>query len=295
MSPPRRITIALPEGTMAGWALGPAEQPVDLVVLHATGFNARTYLTLLRQLDPRWSVVALDLRGHGLTELPAEPAQMTHWRIYARDLVAALAQLCPPGVPAPVLMGHSMGASVAVLAAASKPGLARAVLLCDPAMAPPHLAYAAHLPGMQRLMARIIPIARGAARRRADFPSLDAVLASYHGRGAFQSWLPGFLEDYVADGFAETAEGVTLRCRPAWETATFTALRHQPWRALRRLTVPATLMIAETSSTIGYAAAKLHRWAPNARVLSVAGGSHFFPMEQPERVVAVLETMVRDQ
>ena len=53
------------------WGGDPPDRPVDIVFLHANGFNALTY-----QRDPGTArrptlrVLALDQRGHGLTTLP---------------------------------------------------------------------------------------------------------------------------------------------------------------------------------------------------------------------------------
>ncbi len=48
-------------------------------------------------------------------------------------------------------------------------------------------------------------LAEGALRRRSDFPSREAALAAYRGRGAFRTWPEAPLADYVADGFRDVA------------------------------------------------------------------------------------------
>ena len=72
---------------MAAIAFGPAERPVDLVFSHANGFNARTYARLLGPLAARYHILAIDMRGHGLTTLPADPARHPGWKIFADDLL----------------------------------------------------------------------------------------------------------------------------------------------------------------------------------------------------------------
>ena len=74
----RRFTLDLPDGPMAGIRFGP-DGPPDLVLLHATGFNALTYRELLEPLGERFRVVALDQRGHGLSRLPAVAETMPGW------------------------------------------------------------------------------------------------------------------------------------------------------------------------------------------------------------------------
>ena len=291
----QRFTLPLAGGHLAGLNFGPSQGPIDLVFLHATGFNALTYRTLLEPLAPDWRVVALDLRGHGLSTLPAHPARLTHWHGYARDVIQAIGQLAPEG-PAPRLIaGHSMGGTVALLALARKPDLAGALLLIDPAMVPGAWRRWLLLPFAPRLLRRRLPIARAAGRRRADFESAEQALASYRGRGAFKTWQPGFLDDYVADGFGPAPEGgVRLRCAPAWEAATFAGHRHDTAAALRALRAPALLLAAGHHSTVGAMLPTIRACAPAMTIEPLAQCSHFIPMEVPELVRDRLRGLRKD-
>ena len=94
----QRFTLPLAGGHISGLNFGPAHGRIDLVFLHATGFNALTYRQLLAPLAPPWRVVALDLRGHGLSSLPARPGRLMHWQGYATNVIAA-----HPSVPATTL------------------------------------------------------------------------------------------------------------------------------------------------------------------------------------------------
>jgi pimeloyl-ACP methyl ester carboxylesterase len=96
------------------------------VFLHATGFNALTDRHLLTGSSRRPDSVALDLRGHGFTTLPARPFQLTQWYGYAKDVVAAVEPAATGSGPAPRLIaGHSMGATSALLALQRDPGMAQ--------------------------------------------------------------------------------------------------------------------------------------------------------------------------
>lgn len=270
---------------MSGLNFGRTSGPIDLVFLHATGFCALTYRHTLAPLGPEHRVVAFDLRGHGHTTLPARAWALTHWYGYASDVVAAICQLSDGHPPPRVIAGHSMGGTVALLALALNPSIASALLLIDPAVVPPRMRRMLMLPFAPRLMRTRIPIARSALRRRAEFPTASEVLKNYQGRGAFKTWLPGFLEDYVEGGFAARDDGtVSLRCAPIWESATFTSHRHDLRKALLALSVPAHLLVAEHGSTSARAVPMLREYAPALKIEVVAGSSHFIPMERPELV-----------
>ncbi len=66
---PVRRTESMPDGTVSllEWN---AAAPLDLIFLHATGFNAETYRPLLAPLSENHHIVAIDQRGHGLNEAP---------------------------------------------------------------------------------------------------------------------------------------------------------------------------------------------------------------------------------
>ena len=90
-----------------------------LLFSHATGFHGRAWEPMASLLCNRFHCVSLDLRGHGMSELP--PGVGLAWSGMADDVVAALSsERLPPG---PVLgIGHSMGGAALVLAAARRPG-----------------------------------------------------------------------------------------------------------------------------------------------------------------------------
>jgi pimeloyl-ACP methyl ester carboxylesterase len=68
---PRRRVVAVPGGEIAALEFGPEDRAIDIVFVHANGFNAQTYRTLLSPLAAGLRILAIDQRGHGATTLPA--------------------------------------------------------------------------------------------------------------------------------------------------------------------------------------------------------------------------------
>jgi pimeloyl-ACP methyl ester carboxylesterase len=289
--PGARLSLALADGTLSGLRWGAEKSSPDLLLMHATGFNAKTYAPLLAPLADRHSVVALDQRGHGLSQLPAEPESLIDWWPYARDLIAVLDRWVPEGAPPVVLVGHSMGGVAALLAASERPKAVRGLVLLDPVLVPGIVRLSLYTP-WGRARTRRLGLAVGAAKRRPVFTSRQDALATYRTRKAFATWQPGFLEGYVAGGFVDDPEGVRLACAPAWESATFAAHRHKSWAALKRLAMPVHLIAAGQGSTVFGGIAKVNRIAPRVATETLAGTTHFFPMERPDHVRMVLESML---
>jgi pimeloyl-ACP methyl ester carboxylesterase len=285
MIDPVRKTLSLPGGDVSylDW---PASGP-PLHFAHATGFNAETYRTLLAPLAAQFHIFASDARGHGFSTLPADPARDANWTTYRDDLVQMLDAF---GGPPVVLAGHSMGATTSLMAAAKRPTRVAGVVLIEPVMVPWRAWLISHLPksfGFYKGQ----NLADRAALRRDRFPSYDAALAAYRGRGAFKSWPEEMLADYLKGGLKiDPASGeARLACAPAWEAATFRAAAYNVARLAHRITCPLTVIYGTINSTCrDEGAAELLRGHEGTRVVKVDGASHFLPMEKPELVRAEL-------
>ncbi|ACA15430.1 alpha/beta hydrolase fold [Methylobacterium sp. 4-46] len=273
-------------GRVAALAFGPPGRPPDALLLHANGFTARTYRSLLAPLAGEMRLLAYDQRGHGATTLPAEPRGRRGWDDLAADLVAVLDRL--GGKPL-TLVGHSMGGAAALLATARRPDRVRNLVLLDPVILRRRDALVARLPVLRRLIRRHSPLADMALRRRPVFPSRAAAQAAYRGRGAFRTWPDAALADYVADGFRDRPDGtVELACAPAWEASNFLALGHDIWGALARLARPALILRAAQDSTCALDRDR----PPGLTVETLPGTTHFLPFEAPERVRAAIRAAV---
>jgi pimeloyl-ACP methyl ester carboxylesterase len=282
---PRSRMIPLPTrgGAMAALEFGPADRPVDIVFSHANGFNGRTYRTILEPLAADLRILALDLRGHGASTLPAVIEGRQGWLEFRDDLLALLAAACE--APA-VLAGHSMGGTSSLLAAAAEPGRVRALALFDPVIFPVEA---------QGSGTAESPLVAGAVRRRATFPSRQAAFEAYRGRGAFRTWSEAQLADYIEAGFRATPEGeVTLTCTPEWEASNFRTHNYDPWAAFAESRCPIRVLRAEEASTFRLEGreAELVRLGDRIAIETVAGATHFLPMERPELVRETLRACV---
>ena len=97
---------------------------IPVVLVHGLGASSVLWNRIRDSLGPGYQVVLLDLRGAGKThELERKELSLETW---ADDLAGVLAAL---GIERPVLVGHSLGASIALKFALSYPERARALVL----------------------------------------------------------------------------------------------------------------------------------------------------------------------
>ncbi len=127
MSQPHRETMKLWDGEISYLEWEGAGPP--LLFSHATGFNAETYRVLLQSLSDRFHIFAEDQRGHGFNSLPTTEGIAKGWTIYRDDVVRFLDGF--DGRPM-ILAGHSMGATISVMAALLRPDLVRGLVLVEP-------------------------------------------------------------------------------------------------------------------------------------------------------------------
>jgi len=280
---PRERRIELPGrgGVMAALEFGPTDRPIDVIFAHANGFNARTYCAMLEPLTTL-RILAVDQRGHGFTELPTVTEGRTSWDDMVQDHLALLDAL---DIDEVVLAGHSMGASVSLMAAGRAPKKVRSVVMFDPVILSRSMLKAAAEGELTRS-----PIVAVAAKRRAIFPSRDAAFESYVGKGAFKTWPDNILADYVAGGFKDRPDGqVELACAPSWESSDFASQLNDCWRAFADSHCPVSILLGEKGSP-AWLKADMPTVNQDGRigVQTIAGTTHFLPMERPDLVQAAL-------
>ena len=106
---------------------GPASG-LPLVLLHGITLRWQSFLPVIPTLAFRYHVYGVDLRGHGLSGHMTGAYQMSD---YAEDVIHFIRQQI--GKPA-ILIGHSLGATVAIEIAANAPDTVQALVLEDPAL-----------------------------------------------------------------------------------------------------------------------------------------------------------------
>jgi pimeloyl-ACP methyl ester carboxylesterase len=167
------------------------------LLLHGMSSSSATWWAMAPALTRAgWTVLAPDLRGHGAG--PAVDGELTAGAL-ARDLEPVLAD-----GPLDLVVGHSLGAVVALELLARRPGAARRVVLEEPP-GPRTMDFATVADGL----------VRRAAETRADPEGARARL-----REAFPHWAPADREHAVDDVCAcDDAAGAALfrRGAPAWD------------------------------------------------------------------------------
>lgn len=177
-------------------ALGPENGP-RLLLLHGFTNRWQVFRPILPLLLPRWQVAAFDFRGHGRS---GRAADYTAAGFY-QDAEAVLAALGPRPL---VLLGHSMGGSIALHLAQNFPAQIRAVLTGDTS-----LELTRHIQVMNsRRMVKLFGLRRKLAGRPVDellrrgllpeaaeeMSQLDPAVMDYHAEGRVEGFFANLAE-----------------------------------------------------------------------------------------------------
>jgi 2-(acetamidomethylene)succinate hydrolase len=246
---------------------------MPVVLLHGTSANHAVWQPVADAVADQALVVSLDQRGHGRS---GKPETGYDGDSFARDVVAVLDRL---QLTRAVLVGHSLGARNAWVAAAHYPERVAGVLAIDyvPYVEPDVLdALQTRVAGGDRVFADVPEIESYLQGRYPKMPR-DAVARrarwGYEKRddGGWIPLAPGWALDQVVDGF-----------RTAWE------------EEFLGMPQPLVCMRGGASAVVSRAAwARARTARPDVRWVDVADADHYVPEERPALVSDEILRLVR--
>jgi pimeloyl-ACP methyl ester carboxylesterase len=274
------------------WGEADPGKPPALLV-HGTSFVGETWDEVASVLAARYTVYALDRRGHGASHKPA--SDRYHFLDFALDVCTVVEQL---GLSDILGVGHSAGATDLLLAAKLLPQRFSRLFVMEPTIMNPH---AARADGAQ-LSEQSVGLVQGVLRRQAEFDRAEAALQRFRAAPAFAVWSERALAAYISHGFATLPDGrVRLLCTPEIEAAMlrpiFEAMeqvyvgdeRGNPFAWLSDIACPICVATAEKSWPIyKEMAARATELIPGASQWAFDGVGHCVAQEAPELLLQAL-------
>ncbi len=252
-----------------------------ILCIHGLTANCRFWDCLASALAPRHRVVAMDLRGRGLSDKPPSGYSIAH---HCSDIVALLDD---QGLERAVIMGHSLGAFISLVFAAEHPERAERLVLVD---------GGGKLSDdqMSKVFAGIKP---SLDRLGKVFPSFETYTSLMKQAPFLQPW-NAFMETYFRYEVEEVQGGVRSRVHPKHIEEEVINLRAvDPSQYYGRVQAP-TLILRATHGMLAEddlllpedVAQRMARDIPNATRIDVEGTNHYSILFQPnaERDRAIL-------
>jgi lipase len=177
------------------------------VAIHGITASAMSWRGVARRMPADWTLVAADLRGRGYSNGLPRPYGMDQ---HVADVAAILKRFA---AQRPVLVGHSMGAYVALLTLNAYPELARKLVLLDGGLPSPFPLPEGSDPDAV-LDAGLGP---AIARLRQVFPSADAYVEFFRQHPALGPHWTDDVEAYVRYDVQPAPSGGGIRSRAVEE------------------------------------------------------------------------------
>ena len=253
-----------------------------LIFLHATGFLPWLWHPLARELAGSYRIFAPYFCDHRETD--PETGGLS-WTTLAEDLSRFCEGL---HLEKPFLVGHSMGATVSIMANALEGLPAAGMVLIEPILLSPEL-YKLHISVEQH------PFASKSIRRTNFWRDRDEALTYLHSRSLFQDWDEEMLELYLRHGMSGEDGGLRLTCSPRREAALFMGgMQYDPWPLLSRVSCPVLILEGEKSDNREFIdQSRIRSLIPDCTHHRVEGAGHLIPMEKPQEVTRLIREFFR--
>jgi pimeloyl-ACP methyl ester carboxylesterase len=252
--------------------------------VHANSFPADTYRVFLNHLRQHYSVDALPMHAHN----PKYPVR-DGWHALVQELLDELIARHRQPV---ILVGHSMGGMLSLMAAKARPDLVRGVVLLDSPVVAGWRAVLLRVAKSVGIDKKFSP-ARFSLKRRNLWPDKETAYQHYAAKAMFAAWPEEVLRDYVEHGLMPHAEGVTLRFTREAETAVYLGLPHHIGALVRKsFPVPVGFIGGADSAECRQAGLQATRRLTGRHFRIIPGG-HLFPMESPVTAAKAVHHMIQ--
>ena len=245
-----------------------------ILCVHGISGNCRCWDHVAEALAPRYYVLAMDLRGRGLSEKPAAGYSISH---HCRDIHTLLKH---ENISQVVLLGHSLGALIGLEFAAEFPETVDRLILVDGGGQLSAEQRKKVFAGIQPTLDRLGKI----------FPSDEAYLNLMKRNPLLQPWTP-MLEDYYLYELEEADGGVRSRVKAehikeeaenlaGYDVTEFYSRIKCPVLILRApegMTTPDNILLPEQALD------KMLGEIPDARYVDVAESNHYSIVMQPDK------------
>ncbi len=242
-----------------------------MLFFHGITANSAVFTPLMARLSDRFATIAVDQRGHGLSDKPENGYEADD---YAED-IASLIRSLNRG-PA-ILIGHSLGARNSVLAATNYPELVRSVVAID---FTPYIEAEA----FDTLEARVNAgdqlfdsLEAVEAYLAARYPNMPAAAVRIRAESGYHPVDGGWRPLASPEAMSQTARGLRADLAPAY----------------RHLSKPTLLVRGGLSKLVSAEAlAKTSRLRPDLPVVIVPDADHYVNEVSPDTTLKAITNFI---
>lgn len=252
----------------------------------ANGYPPEVYRPLFDQLQPDLRVESLHMRAQwpniGL------PPRSVRWRTYANDLIHFLESRHSQPI---VGMGHSMGASSTIIAAAKRPELFSQLILMEPAALSAPLSILATMTPFS-LRQHFMQPGKATLKRRYQWQNKAAFRQKCQDWNSLSGLSEKSLDAFSNSAVVEADDGVELAFPREWEAHNFFS-PESLWSSLKKVKCPITVIRGEASIFFTDAMWKTwQRLRPQDNILKLDNYGHLLPLQTPELCANIIKSTI---
>lgn len=271
-------TVKLPDGWTSGdvkangitlhyYRTGNGSLP-PMVLVHGYTDNGLCWTDLALAMEKKYDCIMYDLRGHGLSDAPATGYSIED---NVSDIVGLIKAL---KLSKPVIIGHSLGGSIAAVVAAQYPDIPQKVILIDP-------------PG---LLKPLFETSEDMNRARIRFKKdID--------------YVKGLSREELIKEAAKRHPAISQAARGRWADSKMqikpqildSVLTIPPLKSyLPKITVPTLILKADANDAVRKTEIDAVSAQPNIKIVHIKGAGHLVHLERPDESLVVLNDFLGD-
>jgi pimeloyl-ACP methyl ester carboxylesterase len=244
----------------------------EILCIHGLTANSRFWDCLASALSPRHKIIAMDLRGRGLSDKPLTGYSIDY---HCKDVLAVMDDL---GLKRPVLMGHSLGAFISLVFAAQYSNRVDRLILVDGGGKLTEAQMAKVFAGIKPSLDRLGKI----------FPSFEDYVSQMKEAPFLQPW-NSFMETYFRYEVEAVDRGVRSRVHPKHIEEEALNLGKVDSTQFYTKVISPTLILRATKGMLAKddlvlpkdVAERMVREIPNARCVNLENTNHYTILFQP--------------
>jgi pimeloyl-ACP methyl ester carboxylesterase len=239
-----------------------------MVLSHGYTDNGLCWTDLALAMEKKYDVIMYDARGHGLSDAPATGYDIND---HVADIVGLIKAL---KLEHPVIIGHSMGGSIAAVVTARYPDLASKAVLIDP-------------PG---LLKPLFPTAEDMNRAKNWFTSDMNNLKKLNKEELIK--VAAQRHPAISDAAKSRWADSKMQMKPQ---ITDSVLTLPPLKYyLSKDTIPTLILKADANDAVKKMEIDAVSAMPNIKIVHIKGAGHLVHLERPEESLAVLNDFLAD-
>ncbi len=255
----------------------------QMLFMHATGFLPWLWQPVIEEFIPAnnvWAPFICDYRSCN------PDAGGLSWDVIARDLATFCRR---QQIREPLIVGHSMGATVSSIATALYGLQPRGLILIEPIFLPDQFYE-------MKPEVNSHPLASKSIKRTNHWKDEEEAWSYLKSKPLFASWDERVLQIYHKYGMQKQEEGsLQLTCSPQNEAAMFMGgWDINPWPLLAKINCPVLVIEGELTENKGFVdIKKAVSLLSQGKYKSVAGAGHLIPMQKPREITEIIKEFSR--